>query len=726
MTYTYDGILAELKTRLSLLSNWQKTLWGGVYEAILSSIAYAIDKRCIYPAEVYFRESNLATATQYLFVIPQADMLGYDAARKVGANGTIQLSADSTFSSSYVYAGATTVIPKWNEFTDTTGSVNVYCTTQSVYYAVTSGNLDILVKEGIPKQFLYIASGIPDEVITLYSDSIDNDEIDITIVDANNETLYTVLKCGVDVTDRKLFYINDLTDYYCEIKNDYTFENIQITFGNGINTLALYAGARVLIKYADTKGDLGNISAISTINTIKTKLYDVNGLAVTLYVTNQAAITDGATIETIDSIKYGAINLFQTGYRCGGYTDWIEVLQAHPLIHKAVIWSTDDVADDTLTTLQNKVFVTAITNTGTALSTAEKADITINYLKDKKSPCELVSWQSLNVIYAVFRVDAVVETLSFPAIAVQLNDSLDAEYSILNTDFKTNIYESNFTSIIDNNAYVIHHVTDIYNLEKRFYFTKSNYTLATSVLAADESDLTKQCYLQANTFEIWVRNTDTVAHLPLTSAPQCIATDVGGTLTAHNNTYVDILLGSGMLGTTLTQLVGGTTYTASCTATGGGAAAISILGAAASTITDLVTEINTDLTAGGSHAVATFTDGDDFIRISATAAGTSTITFTDATLVAGLFGGAVATVDTPVASYKYTVAVQSINYTSNIVSFTISDAIFPTLSYLTQYEMVLLYKTKDGEGNQTNDLRLPAFNYITSTDSNYNTFDMSY
>ena len=725
MVYTFSGIKTEIETRLSLLSNWQKTLWSGVYANLTDAIAYAIDKRCLYPAEVYFRESNISTATQYPFVIPYADMLGYTAARKIGSNGTIQLSADPYFSSSYVYAGNTTVIPRWNEFTDSTGAVNVYCTTQSVYYAVTSGNLDIPVKEGIPKEFLYIATGIPDEVLTLYSDSIDNDEIDVYIVDVNNEILYTILKCGIDVDERKLFYINDLTEYYCQIENNYDFESIKITFGNGINTLSLYAGARVLIKYADTKGDLGDISAISTISKIKTALYDSTGTAVTLYVTNQAAISNGADIETIESIKYNAINLFQTGYRCGGYTDWIEVLQAHPLISRAVIWSTDDVADDTLTTLQNKIFVTAINNTGAALTAVEQDDITINYLKDKKSPCELVSWQTLNIIYAVFRVDAVVETLSFPSIAVQLNDSLDLAYSILNTDFKTNIYESNFTSLIDNNAYVVHHNTDIYNLEKRFYFTKSNYTLATSVLAADESDLTKQCYVQPNTLEIWVRSTETTPTTPLTASPQCVATDVSGTITAHNNTYVDLLLGSSMLGTTATGLANNTTvYSAHIHVTGGGPVPIDITGNTAQTITDLVNEINTQITT--SDGLATFSSGDDYLRIAVTTAGASTITFTDTNLVSSLFGGAVATAGTPVNGYKYTVAVQNITYSSNNISYTISDAVFPTLSYLTQYEICLLYKTKDGEGGQTNDLRLPAFNYITSTDSNYNTFDMSY
>jgi len=721
VVYSYDGIKTELENRLALLSNWQKTLWGGIYDVLLSSVSYAIDKRCLYPAEVYFRESNIMTATKYESMIPLADGLSYSAYRQKGAVGTIQLSADSTFSSSYVYAGSTVAIEQWAQFTDQTGAIAVYCTERTVYYAVTSGNLDIPVKEGIPKEFLYIASGAVNEVVSLFSNSVDNDEIYVYRVDANNQILDTIIRVGIDVTERKLFYINDLVDYYCQIDNAYDFEKVTITFGNGVSNNKLTAGDRILIKYADTKGDLGNILNTTTITKIKNTLYDVNGDAATLYVTNQAAITNGSAYETIESIRYNAINLFQTGYRCGGYTDWIEVLQAHPSIHKAIIWSTDDVADDTLTTAQNKIYVTAITNTGVALSTIEQADITVNYLKDKKSPCELVAWQTLNTIYAAFRIDATVQTLSIPVISTQINETLDDLYSILNTDFKVDIYESNFTSAIDNNEYVLHNVTEIYNMEKGFAANSQNYTLATSVVSADQPDPLKQIYLLPNSLEIWLR-INAVPSYPITAAPVMVAYDLGGTITAHNNTYVDILLGSPKLNSDATGLANNATiYTAHMHVSGGGAIPIAITGSASQTIAAMVTQINVDIVA--SNLIAVFDDGDDYIRISVTTLGASTVVFTDVDIVSTLFGGATATVDTPVPGFKYTIINEDIVYATNKISFNVTDL---AMVAPTNFELVVQYKTKDGNGGQTNDLRLPAFNYITSTDSNYNTFDMTY
>jgi hypothetical protein len=165
-------------------------------------------------------------------------------------------------------------------------------------------------------------------------------------------------------------------------------------------------------------------------------------------------------------------------------------------------------------------------------------------------------------------------------------------------------------------------------------------------------------------------------------------------------------------------------YTASIIITGGAPIPISIVGNTAQTMGDLITQINNDIVASG--GLATFTSGDDYIRISVTASGASTITFTDTNLVSTLFGGSEATVAVPVNGHKYTLSVGGISYPANTINFSITDAVFTTLDYLTEYELVVKYKTYDGEGKQSNDLRLPAFNYITSTDSNYNQFNLSY
>ena len=82
------------------------------------------------------------------------------------------------------------------------------------------------------------------------------------------------------------------------------------------------------------------------------------------------------------------------------------------------------------------------------------------------------------------------------------------------------------------------------------------------------------------------------------------------------NRYVDILFPDVKAGADATGLANdATVYTARASLSTLAIQAISIVGSAAQTITDLVTELNADLTG----ATATYTEGDNFIRITADA-----------------------------------------------------------------------------------------------------------
>lgn len=711
-TYTFQGIKDELEERLSLLSEWQDILPYGVYDNLFDATSYGINRHALYPAETYYRESFLKTATKYDSVIPRAEYLSYTPHRKQGASGTVQISGDSTFSSSYVYVGNNVIIPKWTSFSDETGNINIYSTSQYTYYRSSVGDLDISVKQGTPKEFSYVASGSASETITVHSPDIDNDEIEIFIVDSNGNVLHNVNILGIDVESTRMFFISDLDNYYCEIQNSYDFQSTKFVFGDGINQKKLTSGEIVLIKYADTDGDQGNIQQTGVIASIKDTIYDNLGNEATLYVTNSDEISDGTDYETIESIVENSTNLFGTGYRCGGYDDWVTIVNAHPYVYTSKIWSTDDVADDTITNDQNKIFITAISNDGNALTQDQKDDITINYLKDKKTPTEVVSWQSLNVIFAIFRVEGIIQTDTPSIVSSQIDGVLEDTYGILNTDFKVNIYESNFTRLIDNLSNVVRHDTEIYHMEKDFNYNTQNHTILVSNTSTNESDSTKQIYLLEDSLEIWLKNN-------LTDSLIKIAYDDSGTITAYNNTYVDILLPENKIGTDSTGLANdATVYTASCEISGGGAQPISIVGSSSQTIDDLVTELNSDITDG----IATFTDGDDYIRISVTTLGNSTITFTDTDLVTNLFSGGT-TVGTPVDSRKYTVINDNITYSTNTISFTISDlAATPP----DDFELNIIYKTQDGSGEQINDIRLPVFNLITDVDIDYNTYNLEF
>jgi len=663
MTYDFDGIVTALKEKLSLLSDWRTTLYYGVYQRIIDATAYIIDK-FVYLAEFLYRESNWTTALKKRSLMLKAEYLGYTAHRRQAPSGQLLMTGDSTgFYSNYTYPRETVIVPRWNQFSNSDGDVIVFCTEETTYtkntaivkrlltatsvtdegggtvglpisntasivagdvikvvgtenyngyHTVTSiiANTSIVitttytaetldgteyvvdgitfvpVKQGTPKSYTYTATGSTSEVITLYSDSIDNDEIEVFIVDADGATISTVSICGVDTTTEKLYFLNDPNNYYCEVYNDYDFEAVYIKFGDDIHSKKLTAGSYVLIKYAETDGEEGNITNSGTITTVVTELEDANGDEPTLYFTNDEAISDGTDIEDIESIRNNAPNLFSTGYRCGSYYDWVNILENHSDIHKAIVWTTDDEADDTVTQYQNKVYVSAISTDGSELTESQKNDITINYLKEKKSPTEVVSWQTLNVIYALFKVTATIKNVNKATVKEEVFDAMDAEYGILNTDFGTDIYESNFSNIIDDIDNIYYHTTEMYNME-----VLSNTTIANQAIAVYNSSTTATDVIKlvANTLEIWV------------------------------------------------QLKSGTTW-------------------------------------GTPARVAYDSDG------------------------------------TWVAETGYTITNGNITYTSSQFSFIIGGL---TGTIDTDYRLFLCYKTQDDNGDRQNDVRLPAFNYIT-------------
>jgi len=369
---------------------------------------------------------------------------------------------------------------------------------------IISGFTFVPVKQGTPKTYTYTANGDTNETITIYSDSIDNDEFEVFEVDSAGTILSTVSIIGVDTTETEHYFLSDTDNYYVKIENDYDFEAVNLIFGDDIYTKKLVAGTKILVKYAITDGDDGNISASSTISTFSEDPVDSAGNTATLYITNDEEIGDGDDIESVTSIRNNAPNLFTAGYRCGSYNDWLTVLENDSRIYSATIWTTEDVADDTVTTNQNKVYVAAISSDGTELTETQKSNIVSDYLKNLKSPTEIVSWQDLNIVYLFVKVNATINNVSKASIKTSVYEDLDTEYGILNTSFQTEVKKSNWESIVDDISDIIYHTSELYNCERLDGTAKANYQILP--YNSNASTASEEINLVADTLELWRQN----------------------------------------------------------------------------------------------------------------------------------------------------------------------------------------------------------------------------
>ena len=95
MSYTVEAITDSIIEKLKNKSKWKNTLFYGSTYNLMKAISFGINRRAVYPAEQYYSESFLKTATRYDSVLPRSEVLSYIAHRKKGASGNIIFSGDS-------------------------------------------------------------------------------------------------------------------------------------------------------------------------------------------------------------------------------------------------------------------------------------------------------------------------------------------------------------------------------------------------------------------------------------------------------------------------------------------------------------------------------------------------------------------------------------------------------------------------------------------------------
>lgn len=495
MTFTFSGIQTELKNQLSLLSSWANILYYGVYQRIIDAVAYITNKTC-YLAYFLYNEACWLTATKPRSINQMSWFLNYDAHRKIGASGNILFSASSTFNSTYVYTGKSVSIPKWSKFCNTSKTTNVYCIKSYVYYNSTVGNLTLEVREGLPKEFTYTANGNKNEVIYLYSNKIDNDIIDIYEVDINGDLVSEVSQV------RNQYLVEDPLKYYCTIKNSPEFDYISLTFGDGLHTKQLEKGTKILIKYAETLGDRGNIVNTGIITKINSILYNSSGVAVSnLYVTNSEQITGGDTYEDIESIRNNAPNLFVSGYRCGTSNDWSTIVSSYSYIYKAKTWTGADIGESTLLSDQNKVYVSAINSDGDAITSAQQIALQTDIEDNYSSPTEIIEFIPAKKIYLFCEVTGYTN-ISADTTTGLIKTELFNEYGVLNSDFNRYIYQSNYISVLSSIQSLYNYEIDIKMMDYNLGYSQVDHTF---IGYSSRGAAAEKVLIVYNTPQLWIK-----------------------------------------------------------------------------------------------------------------------------------------------------------------------------------------------------------------------------
>jgi len=360
----------------------------------------------------------------------------------------------------------------------------------------------IPIKQGDPKVYNYIALGDINEKIPLYSDSIDQENIEVYLLDQNGNVNYQI----PIVED--LYYVNQTDTYTCEIENFSDYSGLYVKFGDNITSKQLISADRIQIKYGVTQGTLGNVKSKNIITVILSSITNVQGSVEEVHVTNIDEVVGGTDLETLNQIKKQYSRLYSSSKQLTKRESWIAAIEEKQYVYKAIVWTELDLGELTLTgtSKQNIHYITAVNSEGNALNNLQQLDITNNILNLRKSPTDIVSWQALNKIKIKFSIFAEINNvINFTDMKNRIISTIRNEFGILNLDFAQNVYESNYIRVIDSIQDMIRHNTQGYYVHENVESIQSTTipiitTKTTSTLNPEDKII-----IETNSFELWIR-----------------------------------------------------------------------------------------------------------------------------------------------------------------------------------------------------------------------------
>lgn len=367
----------------------------------------------------------------------------------------------------------------------------------------------VTIRQGQPVDRIYTAQGLVDEEIEIINSRIAEDDFEVFIVnnaiDLEIVSNVTLLKGNIQ---SEAFLKNEPNNYYAEIRNFPDYTGVTLRFGNGRNTRKLSNGEVVWVRYILTDGKDGEIFNRSSVNQFAETILDALGNPVTFSIRNVTPVIGGLPRESIESIKFNTRAAESANERATALPDWDALASSLPGVGRIRSWTLASLGLTTSSSLSpNQVFLAGVDTQGNPLSQQQQNIITNDFLIDKKSSTEIISWVFLGRLYTRFDVEAQVTNVPFSDVIEDISNELLSAIFILNPNqnFGKSLPYSLYNAIIQNLDSVIEHDTVGWYVEKTNDFEKSAYKLLASLTSVEESDLEDQILLSNNQLELWIR-----------------------------------------------------------------------------------------------------------------------------------------------------------------------------------------------------------------------------
>jgi len=493
--------------RLRAKESWAEILNDASDRFLIDSFA---DELAEYARENTFltRERKWSLAKNLSSLVAGAKAYDYEAHRRIGATGYVEASAGKdTFSpewNSYTTYSAGTLVrrnkivysaitgtnynlppesspgnwlivntnwtqtiglPKWTAFLSTTGLS--YVSVASVTLTPSMNYAKIPVVQGTYRSATFTATGKINEEFFISSPNIDSIFYEVLV----NAVVWNEYNRLVDAMP---------TDLAFETENEKDFSGVYFKFGDDMDGKKLAAGDSVLIRYVETDGSLGNVTAQNSITSLTSTVFDITGELVSMYATNVEAVAGGKDYETVEEIRVNAISYFHAGESLG-FKDSLEsyLARTFAFIGKCVVWGSYEKNVDAgldpsafIASEQNLIFISAITPGQSPIDILKNPDGTANVaykqmiLSDtstKKGLTDLFTFS--DVSFVPFRINSVLyATSAVPSLAgirQDCEDLLQETFNIEKFSFKQALYSSDLLPTISSMVGVDHHASYI-------------------------------------------------------------------------------------------------------------------------------------------------------------------------------------------------------------------------------------------------------------------------
>jgi len=401
-------------------------------------------------------EGFLDSAQLRSSVISHAKELNYTPRSARSSEGVVNVTFTVTSGNTNAFE-----IPKGTQFSGTNANGGFTFVTSEAHTLTSASNIftmnNLSIYEGsyINETFT-VDNSIENQKFILSNPDVDTTSISVTLIEDDGATLTDFSQApnlyGLNANSNIYFIQSTLDGYY------------EIVFGDGTFGRVPKNNASILVTYRVSNGDAAN--QIQTF-AIDRDLGTFNNVSVNALVSTVAASADGATVETIESIRYRAPRHYQTQDRAITTNDYANMIyENYPEVKAVNVYGGETVFGSVE---YGKVFISPVSYSGATITNSLKTDI-INYLSNKNSVGITPIIVDPNFIYIVPTITAYVDfnktTMSPADIKALLLNSVSAYNTKYLENFNTAFRYSKFVAAL-NDADISIASIQVYNAIKK-------------------------------------------------------------------------------------------------------------------------------------------------------------------------------------------------------------------------------------------------------------------